>query len=292
MSDLQFDPSKFAGASEPVKVQPANPLPNFEFSPQNYEKHQQSLREAEQQKLIELRNLPIGPIKAWSFSSWTNFNECPYKVYLSKIEKAPDPSGPAAERGSRIHTDVENFLQGETDQLCKEASKHFRELIFSLRNDYENGQVEIEGDWGFDRHWETTGWNDDNVWARIKLDAIKHESPTSAWVIDWKSGRKFGNELKHAQQLQLYTIAAFIRYPELEFVRGEMIYLDKNDRLPAEYTREEAMVFIDTWNRRGLEITTATNFEPTPSEHACRWCPHGKVQDGHDKPFCPHVYKE
>ena len=203
----------------------------------------------------------------------------------------PDPSGPAAERGSRIHLDIENFIQGETDTLCKEASKHFKDLIFRLRDEYENGVVEIEGDWGFDRDWGVTGWNDDNVWARIKLDAIEHESPTSARVIDWKSGRKFGNEMKHAQQLQLYTIAAFLRYPELEFVKGEMIYLDKNDNLPAEYSREEAMAFIDTWNRRGHHMTTTTQFDPTPSEHACRWCPHAKVQEGFDKPACPHAYK-
>lgn len=292
MSDMTFDPSKFKNASTPVTKPKPDPQANFTFSPQAFKEHQISQQEAERQHLIELRNLPIGPIKTWSFSGWTNFNDCRYKLYLSKVEKMPDPSGPAAERGSRIHLDVENFLQGETDDLCKEASKHFKDLIFSLRDDYEDGTVEIEGDWGFDRDWTPTGWTDDNVWARIKLDAIKHESPTSAWVLDWKSGRKFGNELKHAQQLQLYTIAAFLRYPELEFVKGEMIYLDKNDRLPAEYSRAEAMAFLDTWNRRGHTMTTAQQFPPTPSEAACRWCPHAKVQDGFDEPVCPHAYKE
>ena len=83
-----------------------------------------------------------------------------------------------------------------------------------------------------------------------------------------------------------------MRYPELEFVKGEMVYLDKNDQLLAEYTRAEAMEFVDVWNKRGLEITTATEFVPNPSEYNCRWCPHGKIQEGRDKPACPHAYKE
>lgn len=292
MSDMAFDPSKFADASKPIEKPPAGGLPNFTFSPENFEKHQQSLREKEAQELLELRNKPLGPIKAWSFSGHQNFADCPHKVYLSKVERMPDPSGPAAERGTRIHTDIENFIQGETDQLCKEAAKHFAGLVTDLRDEYADGTVEIEGDWGFDRDWNITGWTDPDVWARIKLDAIKHESPTSAVIYDWKSGRKFGNEMKHAQQLQLYAIGSFMRFPELEFVTGKMIYVDKNDELPASYTREEAMAFIDKWNRRGLEMTTATSFEPTPGPSACRWCPHGKVQEGYDKPACPHAYTE
>ena len=291
MEGLQFDPANFANGSKPVPKPPVEALPNFDFSPANFQQHQTNVREAEAQELIELRNLPVGPIKAWSFSSWSNFDECPYKVYLSKIEKRPDPSGPAAERGSRIHTDIEDFIQGERDDLCKEASKHFKDMIVTLRDDYTNGTVEIEGDWGFDRNWEPADWTAPNVWARIKLDAIKHESETSAWIIDWKSGRKFGNELKHAKQLQLYVVAAFMKYPNLEYAKGEMIYLDQNDRLTSEYSREEAMAFIDTWNHRGYSMTSATDFPPKPSFNACRWCPHGKIQEGHDKPFCPHKYE-
>jgi len=83
-----------------------------------------------------------------------------------------------------------------------------------------------------------------------------------------------------------------MRYPDLEFVHGEMVYVDKNDRLQGNYTREEAMEFIDPCERRAYRMTTATEFPPTPSESACRWCPHGKIQEGHDKPFCPHAFKE
>lgn len=290
MGNMTFDPKKFAGGSTPVKKPPAEKQPNFEFSPQAFKQHQENIVAAERQELIELRDLPLGPVKAWSFSGWTNFSNCPHSTYLSKVVRAPDPSGPAAERGTRVHTEVENFIQGETDELCPEAKKHFEGLITSLKHKYENGDVEIEGDWGFDRDWGITGWTDDNVWARVKLDAIERESPTSAKIYDWKTGRKFGNEMKHAQQLQLYAISAFLRFPELQFVHGEMIYLDKNDRLPADYSREEAMAFMDTWNRRGHRMTTETNFPATPGEANCQWCPHAKVQDGHDQPICPHRY--
>lgn len=286
MGDQTFDPSQFGNASKPVATQPKEELPAFEFSPENFRQHQQSLEDAKRQELIELRQLPLGPVKRWSFSGWSNFRNCPYAVKLSKVDGCPDPAGPAADRGNRVHLNIEDFIQGKHDELCKEAKKHFETLIRYLRDQFNDGRVEIEGEWGFDRDWEICQWGSEEAWARVKLDAIEFESPTSAYMYDWKTGRKFGNELKHAEQLQLYAIGAFMRFPELEFVTGEMIYLDKNDRLKAHYTRAEAMEFIDKWNRRGHRMTTTVNFEATPSEHACKWCPHAKVQEGEDGPAC------
>ena len=42
-----------------------------------------------------------------------------------------------------------------------------------------------------------------------KLDAYVKEDDTSARVIDYKTGKRFGNEIGHSQQCLLYAIAAF-----------------------------------------------------------------------------------
>ena len=286
-----FDPQQFSGSGDPVKVAD-NSLPEFTFTPENFDAHQRSLEEERQRELNRLRELPLGPIPRWSFSALSNFEKCPYMLQLSKVDGYPDPAGKAAERGLKVHDNIENFIMGETDDLCKEAAKNFENLINNLRNHYEDGTVEVEGEWAHDRDWDTTNWGDENAWARIKLDAIWFESDTSARVYDWKTGRKFGNELKHAQQLQLYVIGAFLRFPDLQFVEGQMVYLDKNDRLIAHYTREEAMAFMDKWTRRGLVMTTTTEFEPQPSEYNCKWCPHAKIQEGYTEPACPYAFKE
>lgn len=284
-----FDPSKFAGGSVPVNTSAeVDELQPAVFSPQAFAQLQLDRQAAFENRLKRLREQPLGPLRTWSFSAITTFEECAYRSYLSRVEGYKEPASPAMERGNQVHKAIEDFIQGETDVLCKEAQK-FAPRIHALRERYMSAHnIEIEQEWAFDRNWQPTVWSGDDTWTRMKLDVFERDSNTSAKVTDWKTGRKFGNEMKHSQQLQLYAIAAFLRYPELEFVEGEMVYLDKNDTLADRYTREEAMTFIDRWTYRGLKMTTATEFPANPGS-ACRWCPHGKIQDGADKPVCPYA---
>ena len=285
MSDL-FDPTAF----DTRVLNPTRPTFN---TPEEYEQQRLAKEQEIEARYQNMRHAPLGPLPTWSFSSLSVFEQCPYRSKLSKIDRIPEPSGAAAERGSRIHLEIEEFIQGNSTDLSKDARKHFEHLIYEMRAEYEAGKVRIEEDWGFTKEWEPVAdWEDPRLWTKAKLDVFYRTSPESASVKDWKTGRKFGNEIKHAQQLQLYIIAAFLRYPELEIVHGEMVYLDKGEKLEAVYTREEAMLFVDSWTRRGLKMTTATEFNPKPSFEACRWCPHGKIQDGADAPVCPFAYAE
>ena len=141
--------------------------------------------EAKQQQIIDLRTAPLGPVRAWSMSRLFDFENCPHAVYLSKVENMPSPSGPAAERGTAIHNHIEGYIQGEHAEVIKEMAG-FRPLIDLLRDEFAAARVEVEGDWAFDRTWNTTGWSAKDAWARFKLDAIHFQSDTSAKVIDWK----------------------------------------------------------------------------------------------------------
>lgn len=234
---------------------------------------------------IPLREMPLGKLKAWSFSALMEFEGCPYRSFLKRIGGAKEPSGPAADRGSQLHKAIEDYIQGEVGELVKDVKKH-REFITELREDFANAIVEVEGDWGFTRAWAVTGWMEKDTWARIKLDAIKHENDTSALVIDWKSGKKFGNELKHAFQLMIYAVATFKRYPQLEFVQGEMRYIDTGEELIGKYTRQDAERFLPKIEMRALEMTTATEFPPKPSKHNCKWCKLKLPLEGEEEARC------
>lgn len=232
-----------------------------------------------------LYDLPLGPLKAWSFSGLMTYEGCPYRRYLNQVEKAREPSGPAADRGSQHHEFIEDYIQGKTDELPKDI-KNFRDEIEGLREEYIQGRVEVEGDWGFTRDWKITEWEADDVWARIKLDVIHHETPTSARIIDWKTGRKFGNEVKHATQLLVYAIGTFERYPKMEYVSGEMIYLDKKDKLTGNFTREQVELLKPKIEQRALIMTTATDFPPKPSQANCRWCRLKEPLEGEETARC------
>jgi hypothetical protein len=230
---------------------------------------------------------PLSDVRAWSFSALKVFEECPYRTYITRVKGIREPSSKAGDRGSAIHDLAEQYVDGTIEKMPSEIKKFENEFL-ELREQYTQGVVELEGEWGFTSSWQPTAWMGKDVWARIKLDALVHDSPTSARVIDYKTGKKFGNEISHGQQGLLYAIATFFKYPDLQFVQTEFWYLDqKRESNPTtkSYTRAEAMLFAPGWHMRGVKMTTETNFEPTPSSHSCRWCPHKTAEEG-EQPQC------
>lgn len=214
-------------------------------------------------------------IPAWSFSRLKDFESCPYKLWLKAGEKRSQDhmDTKAADRGTMIHTSCENFVKDEGD-FTKEM-KHFAQYFKDLKEMYKEGIVLLEEDWGFDLNWIQTGWFDKNVWCRMKLDNFIHKTEVSGVATDYKSGKKFGNEVSHAQQGQLYAVGSFMRYPLLEVVDVEIIYLDQNQKTARTYTREKAMKFLPSWNKRALKMTEAEDFPPKPTKVTCMWCPFG-----------------
>lgn len=223
-------------------------------------------------------------IKAWSFSALSTYEECPFHSKLSKILKVPElprpmpPNGKtehANDRGSRVHDEAEYFVKGERDSLLKDL-KTFEPEFLALRQWYEAGKVSLEHMWCFNRDWHPVKPDDfKNTWLRIKLDALVFLTDTTGLVIDYKTGKKWGNEIKHAQQGQLYQLGAFIKYPQLEYVTTEFWYLDQNEISSMNYRRDQGLRFYNKFNKRGLEMTTDTVFKPKPNGHSCKFCPYG-----------------
>jgi len=217
----------------------------------------------------------LGLVPAWSYSRLKSFEECPYKVYIASVKKIQEPQGAAAARGEAIHLLGEAFVKGETDVVPKEYN-FFEVPLRRARELFAEGKAEVEGEWGFTIDWVPTGWMNGDCWARIKLDLIMFESATSAIVVDYKTGKKIGNEIAHKQQGLLYAIGSFLRHPDLEFVRVEFWYLDQNEYMIASYSRADALRWLQSFNRRGMALTTNEDWKPTPSPSACRWCSYGK----------------
>jgi hypothetical protein len=213
-------------------------------------------------------------VPTWSFSRLKDFEQCPFKAFLKYSEKRPDTTDKtAADRGSMIHDACEKFVRGEGD-FIKEMHR-FRDYFAVLKESFDAGHVQLEENWGFTADWETTGWFDKNVWCRMKLDNFIQKTPELGTATDYKSGKKYGNEVTHSQQGQLYAIGSFLRYPELEMVDVELIYLDQGQTTKRTYSREKAMSLLPSWNKRALRMTEAEDFPPKPNKITCMWCPYG-----------------
>jgi RecB family exonuclease len=225
-------------------------------------------------------------IKTWSYSRLVDFEQCKLRAKLKYIDRIPEPDRElppgktehANDRGTRIHEAAERFVRGEAELIPE--LKAFSAEFHDLRDKYKQGLVSLEGEWAVNKDWEPVPWNDRDAWARIKLDAFVRMSKTHAVVIDYKTGKKFGNEIKHAEQTQLYQLAAFLRYPELELIDVELWYTDQDELTHTRYSRTQGMRFFQNFNQRGIAMTTAEEFPPSPNVFACKWCPYGPKGTG------------
>lgn len=220
-------------------------------------------------------------ITAWSFSRLKDFESCPLKAYKKYVEKCSQDhmDRTAADRGTMVHDAAEKFVRGEGD-FIKEMAK-FRDYFGVVREEYKAGDVIVEENWGFDPDWQKTGWFDKNVWCRMKLDNLRTQErnddgdPLVVTPTDYKTGKKYGNEVSHGQQGQIYALGTFLRFPTVEVANVELIYLDQGQTTKRTYTREKAMKFLPTWTSRGKKMTEATDYPPKPNKMTCMWCPFG-----------------
>lgn len=199
---------------------------------------------------------------------------------LKYIDKIPEPERPlppgktehAHERGNRVHDAAELFVRGGVE-LIPELSKVEDDLL-ELRDLYQTGIVSLEGEWAVDDQWNPVAWASHSAWARMKLDAFVNYGDGTGRVIDYKTGKRQYNEIKHTEQGQVYQLATFLRFPELEHLTVEFWYTDLGEKDIKEYSRQQGTSYFDKYNDRFLAVTTAEEFPPNPNAFSCKWCPY------------------
>lgn len=220
-------------------------------------------------------------IKSWSFSALKLFEKCPHAAKLKYLDKLASPDRPddhPLNRGIAAHTDAEEYVSGLLDKLptsLRKLSAEFEELRNARAEN--SAAVVLEEEWAFDVDLENTGWFDPTVWLRIKTDVTWFLDKQNAIVIDYKTGKKDGNEVPHTQQGILYAGGAFIRNPSLEYVEIQFWYLDYGKITKKHYDREKAMKLLRRQIEKGLKMTTATEFPPKPNAMNCKYCDYGTV---------------
>jgi RecB family exonuclease len=220
----------------------------------------------------------MNTIKTWSFSSLKKFEQCPHSQYLKRVVRLAVPK-PAEDsplvRGLAIHKEAEDFVNGTLPKLPTSLRKLEGEFL-ALRDLFNDGIVTLEEQWGFDKDWTPCGYLDwGTVWFQCALDAAVYHDKTTATVIDHKTGKSFGNEVSHGQQGQLYAIALMVRNPELEGITVEFWYTDEGKIKRKSYSRKLLTPIMASFTKRGVKMTTETQFKPKPNKMNCKYCDFG-----------------
>lgn len=226
-------------------------------------------------------------ITAWSFSRYSQYKQCPYKLKLTAIDKLKEPANDAMTRGSQIHALAEQFVKGQIKKMPAELVT-FKDLFNQLAKAYKRRSIlnVVEDSWAFTKIWSRTTWDDwNNCWLRIKLDHAVSVDNETLVINDWKTGkfRPDSNE-DYLEQLELYALAALILYPHIRKVLPRLVYLDEGsifppDDSPLVYTQEDVPRLKVLWAKRTKAMLNDTKFAPRPNRF-CKWCHFRKDNGG------------
>lgn len=216
------------------------------------------------------------PISRWSFSSLREYERCPYALYLARVEKAPkpayddDPNHPLT-RGSRVHKEAELYIQGQ-GALTRDLRKLEDELN-GMRERFPEGQIQVEQVWAFDNDWTPTdpAWDNPDHKATIICDVVEKKDGVVI-VTDWKTGKSFGKDVAHTQQLQLYAVAALMKYPDVDLVEARLGYLDEGKVKTKRYARNALGMLLPMWGMRSKKLLNALVFPAKANRGNCRFC--------------------
>lgn len=199
----------------------------------------------------------------------STYESCPAKWKYGYIDNLPYKASAAMARGSRLHSDCENYLKGNLMVLPYELKK----VAMRLEGLKVKG-AKSEETWLLGRDWDTKGGE---PWIKAIIDVHYIESNV-LHVCDFKSGREYPD---HRDQLELYAIMGLCVFPELKRAEYEALYLDTG-----HVSNEGAILRGDLleskrlgWNNRAIKIFEDREFKPNPGG-ACRWCDYSGAKGG------------
>lgn len=234
-----------------------------------------------------------GLIKAWSYSRYSTYKQCPLKAKLLYIDKLVEPKNDAMARGIAIHNLCEDFIKGKISRLPKEL-KLFEAEFKLLKAQYKKKlpAMTVEDTWAFTKDWDETRWNDwVNCWVRIKLDCGHFIDENTLVITDFKTG-KFRENMNddYIEQLELYGTAALMMYPQTDLVvKPRLLYLDAGVVYPEPgssneliFTQKDLKRLTKLWEKRTRPMLTDKKFAPRPNNF-CSRCHFKSTGTGHCK---------
>lgn len=204
----------------------------------------------------------------WSYSSLSTYESCPAKWKFSYLDNLPYKASPAMARGTRLHAECEDYLNGKTPALSWELTKVARRV-----DALKNMGAKAENVWQLNQEWNPDG----TPWVKAIVDVHWMEGDV-LHVCDFKSGREYPD---HRDQLELYGIIGLRIYPDVKRVEYSALYLDTG------HTSNQGSIIRGdmeenkrkSWHDRAIRIFQDDTYAPNPGA-ACRWCDYASSKGG------------
>jgi len=182
-------------------------------------------------------------ITPWSFSKIKSFEQCPKKFYHLKIAKDyKEPETEAMLYGTAVHEAAEEYIR-DGKPLPPEYD-YIKAPLDSLNMKQGNKLCEYE--MGLTADLEPCGFWDDDCWYRGIADlVILDEENKTAWVIDYKTSKN--TRYADKGQLELMALCVFKHFPDIETVRGGLLFVVCNELIRETYGKDQAGKMWEKW---------------------------------------------
>lgn len=207
---------------------------------------------------------------AWSYSSLTAFETCPWRWYLTKISKqVVESQHPATIDGNKKHKALELHLKGEA--YLPSEYRQWVPLVERIKA--TPGKLAVERKVALTNDFRETTYFGKDVWVRMGFD-VEVVQQDRAVLLDWKAGKRKVD----MDQLKLFAAAAFKLHPHIETVDTAYIWLKDNKMDPQSFHRDEGPGIWQEFISRVRRIEIAIerdNFPKSPSGLCRAHCPVG-----------------
>lgn len=204
----------------------------------------------------------------WSFSSFKEYVNCPRQYHETRVLKKHEKK-PSKEMlyGSEVHKALEDYVC-EGKELVKNYQR-FKTRVDQL--------VAIPGEKLTEKKMAIThdqapcAFDSNDRWVRGIADLLIIDG-NHAFVVDYKTG---SSRYPDPKQLRLMALMTFAHYPEVQTVKGGLLFLMNDVFIPEEYERssigESWGYFTPTLAR--LQNSYDTDVWPPNTTPLCRFCP-------------------
>lgn len=204
----------------------------------------------------------------WSYSSLSTYETCPSKWKYRYIDGLPDPPSPAMERGTRLHSQCEEYLNGGV-----EAPGELGKIAHILERLRAN-TAKAECAWRLDAEWNPI----EHGGRVIGIVDVHFRLGDALHIYDFKTGRTYPG---HAQQLELYALLGASHHPDVDRFEVGAIYIDTGKLSRRRtITRDELSPIRADWHQRAEAMLADEVYEPNPKGGGCYWCPYKSLTGG------------
>ena len=211
-------------------------------------------------------------VPAWSYSSLKLFDTCPRKYEAERITKeVPFTDTTATIYGKEFHLACEEFIRD--GKPLPAPFVWMKDKLEKLKSIPGEKHCELKlGVKKEDGRLVACDFFDADVWFRGVADLVIVDD-TKGWVLDYKTSKS--SKYADLKQIALMSAALFLKFPQLEKIKGALLFAVAEDLVRAEYTRENALnIFADLHETLALrEVSYYTRvFNEKPNGLCRKWC--------------------